>query len=131
MDEQPNWCPNCERETDWVIDPSQLNIVRCKECGHLKKMPGVKVKRTSAKIRPNSKSIVTAGLALQVALQCVFGGLVAGGIWLISAYFFIQQGDLIFASLFFILFGITASTIGIYCILSEAEKIVEKKIKQR
>lgn len=64
MDEQPNWCPNCERETDWLIDPSQPNIVRCKECGHLKIMPGVKVKRTSAKIHPNSKSIVTAGMAL-------------------------------------------------------------------
>jgi len=35
----PNWCPNCERETDWLIIPSQPNLVQCKVCRHVKKFP--------------------------------------------------------------------------------------------
>lgn len=130
MDEQPNWCPNCEKETDWLINPSEPNIVQCKECGHMKKMPGVKVKRTSAKVHPSPKSIVTTGLAVQIALQIMFIGLVAS-IWLFPAYLCINAGNFILAFLFYMLYVTTAGTIAVYYILSEAEKIVEKKIKQR
>jgi len=139
MDKSPNWCPICKKETDWLIVPFQPSIVQCRECGHLKKFPGLKVekpklekpsvKEKSAIQRP--EPIVDVGMALRVVLQSVLGGFLLGGIWLLLGYFCMAQGDFILATLFFILFGITASTIGVYFILCEAEEIAEKKVKRK
>jgi len=138
MDRSPNWCPICKMETDWLIVPFQPSIVQCKECGHLKKFP-LKVERPkpekpSTKERstiPSPEPIVDIGIALRVVLQSVLGGLLLGGIWLLLGYLFIAQGNFILATLFFILFGVTASTIGVYFILCEAEEIAEKKLSKK
>jgi hypothetical protein len=137
MDKSPNWCPICKKETDWLIVPQNPRFVQCRECGHLKKYPILKdkkpkIEKLSEKQAITSQSlepIADIGLALRVVLQSVLGGLVLGGFWLIFGYLFMAQGSFILATLFFILFGITASTIGVYFVLGEAEKIAEKKVK--
>ena len=118
MRRSPNWCPICKRETEWLIVPSQPSFVQCKECGHLKQFPRLKVERSKLE-KPSvkeksaiqsSKPIVDVGLALRVVLQSVLGGFLLGGIWLLLGYLFMEQGSFILATLFFILFGVTAST---------------------
>ena len=57
MGKSLNWCPNCEMETDWLIVPSAPSTAQCKNCGHRKTIPGLRVKkpklkRTSAKEKP-------------------------------------------------------------------------------
>lgn len=138
MDRSPNWCPICKRETDWLIVPSQPSIAQCKECGHLKEFPRLKVERPkpekpSTKERPtipSPKPIVNVGLALRVVLESVLGGFLLGGIWLLLGFLFMAEGNFILGNLFFIFFGITASTIGVYFVLCEAEEIAEKKLKK-
>lgn len=139
MDKSKNWCPNCERDTDWLIIPSNPHFLQCKECGYIKEIPHLKVERPKLE-KPSIKEksaiqkverIVDIGLALGIVLQSALVGCLLGGIWLLLGYLSMSEGNFILSTLFFFLFGITASTIGVYFVLYEAEKIAEKKLKKR
>jgi len=53
----PNWCPECERDTEWLIIPSKPNFVQCKECGHIKRMPKLTIASSPTETEPERKKL--------------------------------------------------------------------------
>ncbi len=130
-EESPNWCPICEKETDWLVIPQQLSIVRCKECGYTKPVPKeIKdIDELESKPIGDSEVIVSAGSAFKIAFQTIIIGFVLGIPWLMGIFFSAIGGNFIFLILFSFLYGITVLTVEIYYVLFEVEKIIEEKLE--